>query len=535
MTRANKDIPDRRALLGVGAVAAAALAGTAADAQTPPTRSLVLADRGAALRDKPDLAGVGQLLVLRYDDKSLACPAVYQRAGAEPAHPGKFKAWDGSWWELAELSVSLAAFGARGDRGDDTAAIESAFAYLTAKGGGELVVPPGFFAYTSDVRLLGNDIHIRGAGASSVLHGKNNARLILGNATPSNGRKTGTKLLHTRLSNLSIAPADNHAGECLLVDYADNTTFTDVNAGPWNQDGRTVTHGIKTNWAQYTQWRNVSINVNGYGIYIYLPKSGTENEDHFSIYSSWLYCGKVRNPNFNPACIAVERERGRHAAIFQFAVYSTHMGAFMAGPDDRFHTAGVLCINPDKGTRTFHAAQLTSCMFEYIARGIDLKSNATNETSRFALESCSFLQQDVCYTGTPYSASITSISNYYLQCKLLVDGPHILFEGCNVQTQMGSLSAQPLSYHRFAHKTGGVTSLSDIRLAQGGNQPVGAGQNALSVPCDLSAAPDRIRITPTWNTSFWVSQVSAKSFSVHFASPPTQPQNLYWDVEVGDN
>src|SRR5579859_1344572 len=169
---------DRRVLLGLGALAAAGGLSTAAQAQPAGAHTAVFATCAAAMQ--ASLAGVQQVLVLSYDDKSLPAPSIYQHAGGEPKHSAKFKASDGSWWELSETSVSLAAFGARGDHQDDTAALENAFAYLTQKGGGELFVPPGFFVFTRDVRLLGNNVTIRGTGPASVLQGKNNARLILG-------------------------------------------------------------------------------------------------------------------------------------------------------------------------------------------------------------------------------------------------------------------------------------------------------------------------------------------------------------------
>jgi hypothetical protein len=99
---------------------------------------------------------------------------------------------------------------------------------------------------------------------------------------------------------------------------------------------------------------------------------------------------------------------------------------------------------------------------------------------------------------------------------------------------MGAVSAQPLSYHRFAHKSGGLTSLSGIRLAQDGMQKVEAGRNQIQIALELSAPPDKCQIVPTWNTSCWIDQLSAAGFVVHLGSPPTKDETLFWSVEVGD-
>jgi hypothetical protein len=60
------------------------------------------------------------------------------------------------------------------------------------------------------------------------------ARIILGQAIngPADGNglttKSGTKVQDVTLSGLSIQPASNHAGECVLVDFADNTLIEHV-------------------------------------------------------------------------------------------------------------------------------------------------------------------------------------------------------------------------------------------------------------------------------------------------------------------
>jgi hypothetical protein len=56
--------------------------------------------------------------------------ANYKRAASEPAHAGKFQSADGTWWELAEATVTPEMFGAVGDGAtNDTTALNNADAF----------------------------------------------------------------------------------------------------------------------------------------------------------------------------------------------------------------------------------------------------------------------------------------------------------------------------------------------------------------------------------------------------------------------
>ncbi|WP_431030060.1 hypothetical protein [Lysinibacillus sp. LZ02] len=39
-----------------------------------------------------------------------------------------------------------------------------------------------------------------------------------------------------------------------------------------------------------------------------------------------------------------------------------------------------------------------------------------------------------------------------------------------------------------------------------------------------------ISITPTWNTSFWVTNVTVNGFTINFSTVPNEDKNCYWSV-----
>jgi hypothetical protein len=72
--------------------------------------------------------------------------ALYRRVSAAPAHRGWFRSADGAFWELNVDDPSVAAFGAIGDgQADDRAAIQAAIDFVSARGGGSVILPAGRF------------------------------------------------------------------------------------------------------------------------------------------------------------------------------------------------------------------------------------------------------------------------------------------------------------------------------------------------------------------------------------------------------
>tara|TARA_R110000751_G_scaffold307812_1_gene431819 strand:- start:10719 stop:13088 length:2370 start_codon:yes stop_codon:yes gene_type:complete len=62
--------------------------------------------------------------------------ALYKRAASEPSHAGKFQDANDDWWEIADDSAAMEAFGAVGDGGtDDATAFSNAAGWAVATGG----------------------------------------------------------------------------------------------------------------------------------------------------------------------------------------------------------------------------------------------------------------------------------------------------------------------------------------------------------------------------------------------------------------
>ena len=90
--------------------------------------------------------------------------ALYKRLSAAPATPAawRFQSADGAWWQMAGPTISIRAFGAKGDeRADDTMATQDFFAALAALGasgfvdGGRYSVNPVTLSKLRGVRVQG--------------------------------------------------------------------------------------------------------------------------------------------------------------------------------------------------------------------------------------------------------------------------------------------------------------------------------------------------------------------------------------------
>lgn len=458
----------------------------------------------------------------------------------------------GAWVRAATQAgvANLTWFGAKGTGADDTAALQAAFAWLNTAQGRALLVPVGTFAFNTDLSILQYGTRIQGVGGGRCqLMGTNNARIILGQAiigpVNSSGQitKQGTKVQDCTLSGLSIQPAGNHSGECVLLDYADNTLIELCTIGPFSNDGSTVTIGVKTNWVQWVYIDKNQINVNGACLWLRRPTTDTENEDHFHITRNQLYNGKVPPTNgFTPANIIIEADLNCGYAYFEFELRGNHIGKFMSGSTASTTMTGGLRLagyDTSGDYRALHNATIRDNFFEYVNYPIDFKRglSGAKDTSAIDFSGNAVLSATVVFNGTALSKNTATLeANYYLQCTTLVDGFKCLFNGYNRYSSIPTLSVQPLNYHRFAYKqtTGG--SLPYVYLEARGTANVSSGQTYLDITHNLSVTPTDFSAIPTssgWVPNFWISNVGATTFRVNFADPGAG-KSFRWIASVAD-
>jgi hypothetical protein len=71
-------------------------------------------------------------------------------------------------------------------------------------------------------------------------------------------------------------------------------------------------------------------------------------------------------------------------------------------------------------------------------------------------------------------------------------------------------------------------------LIQKGTEAVGAGEWEVDIVFTNAADNDdyEIYITPKWNTSYWVSNVTAAGFKVNFNTVPSSSSSFYWRADA---
>ncbi|NMN07205.1 MULTISPECIES: hypothetical protein [unclassified Novosphingobium] len=457
----------------------------------------------------------------------------------------------GAWVRAATRTgtADLMWFGAKGDGVDDTAALQAAISWLNAVRGRTLQVPVGTFTFTSDLLITMSSSRIEALGGGQCrLRGSNGARIVLGQAIPTvdaagKVTKTGTKVSDCSLAGLSIQPADNHAGECVLVDYADSTLIEKCNIGPFNNNGSAVTIGIKTNWVQWLYIDRNQINVNGVCLWLRQPATRTQNEDHYHITRNLLYNGKVPPTNgFTPANIVVDSEAGSTYSIFEFELRGNHIGKFMSGSTAATTmTGGLRLLGADTtgDSRAFHACSIRDNFFEYVNYPIDMQRGLSGATDTSAIDFSgnAVLSATVVLHGSGTTKAVATLdANYFLQCDTLVDGIKCLFNGYNRYSAIGTLAAQSISQHRITHKQTGGGSLPGVRLEARGTAAVAAGQTYLDISHGLSLTPTDFNVIPTssgWAPNFWISAAGATTFRINFTDPGAS-KYLRWTASVAD-
>lgn len=130
--------------------------------------------------------------------------ALYRRAPAEPAHPGKFQSQDSGWWELVPTQrITPQMFGAIGDgTANDTAAFNAAIAFCRGQGT-SLHVPRGDYLLSSlgplftDAPDAREQLRIEGAGRdlTRLLYAHDLSGPLLDASPSASGRLAGLDLI----------------------------------------------------------------------------------------------------------------------------------------------------------------------------------------------------------------------------------------------------------------------------------------------------------------------------------------------------
>jgi hypothetical protein len=95
--------------------------------------------------------------------------ALYQKAVSEPSHALKFQSADSAWWGSANkevVDIRELRWGGAATAAEQAQSLNDAIAYLGARGGGEIYIPPGSYDINAQIVLANNSVRIRGAGVT---------------------------------------------------------------------------------------------------------------------------------------------------------------------------------------------------------------------------------------------------------------------------------------------------------------------------------------------------------------------------------
>jgi|GEM_PF-3850123 hypothetical protein len=121
----------RRGLLAVGLSPTPALLAGPGDTRAQGIDpSIAFAANAAALAASKPSAAVMGITLAGYRTPMDGGGAQYRRGSSEPAHPGKIRSADGSWWELCEPRPTPEMFGANGSYETDTPALQACCDYV---------------------------------------------------------------------------------------------------------------------------------------------------------------------------------------------------------------------------------------------------------------------------------------------------------------------------------------------------------------------------------------------------------------------
>tara|TARA_Y100001973_G_scaffold31044_3_gene46856 strand:+ start:1144 stop:3360 length:2217 start_codon:yes stop_codon:yes gene_type:complete len=182
-------------------------------------------------------------------------------------------------------------------------------------------------------------------------------------------------------------------------------------------------------------------------------------------------------------------------------------------------------VNPAISGVDIAISAINGCLFENHLRMIDIKSDVV------------FILRNPTMFGNGRTIDAVAHDNY--QVKYMIDSP--LINAC--QNGIMSVGRTVISGH------GKMTGITGTKVRMTGSlrmsgeiygmihdyrEPLTAtqipdGATSVVVPIGLVATPVRFEISPSWNTSCWVSEVSATSVKINFSTPaPVGAKNVYF-------
>jgi hypothetical protein len=516
---------------GLAATAAPHIASTAAGRE-----ALVRSFDTVAALEAADLSGTPADAIIAtrgYHAPADGGGAVYSRVDALPQTPGWVRSADGTYWDLREEILTPRMFGARAAGTDDSEAIQACFDRVAAQGGGMIYIPGGdAFHYARDIRLLGSNVTLQGAGPTSGLMPMNNARLVLGSAEPRGLAKAGTKVSHTIIRDLRIQPTAEHRGECVLLDFADQTRFVNSHIGPSDGDPSNLTVGVRCNWCQWTYFEGGEISVSDSCVVINLSRYEPQNEDHIHFDGVRLYIGKPAPPGHASSCVRIIKEEGNRYGLFELSLNGCHLGNF-SGANSTRHAAGLSVVSRSAGpARAIHTASISGCFFEALDSALDLTDVRDDaDTSRLVFSGCSFLGGRAAFLGAGVDkCAVVSVGNFFLQMDSIALGVRTHFVAGNRAVSVSRALPDGIAAHLFADKEGGA--LDGVRLLASRVLELAPGVGRYRVVHGLSLAPDHVSCSFDHDVgSHWVSDVDERGFTLNVRDAPRSAMRCFWRAE----
>ena len=443
------------------------------------------------------------------------------------------------WWPTAVFSpisastVSVMDFGAVGDNiADDTAAFLAAIA-----SGQSLFLPKGIYRITGTLRITTTRQSIYGCGWASQISLRDNAQLIIGDATglaTGGTTKTGTKPTGNMLRDFWVQAITGHVGAITQIDYADDVklvNFMSTLAGYTASSGAYAT-GLKVRWCQWLDVVNCDFMGNKYGVHFSVEDRSPFNEGHFTFVGGRVSIEKAVEAGIRTATVCMEMIRSG-SALIHTVFYNTHFLNNSTGLL-RENKSGMLFKTDLVGTclyTNYKPVAFRDCEFEACGKVVDFGSESSaTATGRCTIDGIEVLNAD--YVGYGLDATKTSVE----LGRLYVDGDltagHAAFDGCGVQPLEGAGAAigdtvLPAGVIDSNHSLLSLRDASGRRVMRPLRQSVLAGAVQVDVTHTLDYIPELALVVTSWRTDYYITSIGATTFRVVFGTPPSANSNIY--------
>lgn len=398
---------------------------------------------------------------------------------------------------------------------------------LLPTNGGTITFSGDYSGISEDIKILRNKVVIEGTGANRMIFNAPYGLRVGYADFAAPNKNTSTKVVTIKLKDFHVTGETNYTGTLTHFEFADQITTENFNSSPISISSASgsLCVGLKVSWVQW--WWDYSgvFGGNKWALWFNFTNHGIDNEDHFHLNGTRIYLQKGLITGVVCAAVYAFFENGRNNGAAEVSFDGVHLGEFADGGSDL--TNAYCMITQLDGNvsdkKIFRSVSFNDCMIEQFKTMFDLKTlntGAGKDTSIYVFNGSYFVGNNFA-TDVLFRAETFKAFSVFRDCEsssidTLFEGVQCKFEGRNDFSPYNTFSNLGYGSHDFV----GARPVVQFRTRKTTTGTLSSGLTALTIAHGLVAAPTRVEVELTYDSTWYLSYADETNVQIFFGTAP---------------